>query len=58
MWWILWNRGGQGISPDVKTYNNGNATVGKRESTHQLDTLNTGGSIGTVVVFTATCEFG
>ena len=58
MWWIPWNSGGQGISPDVKTSNTGNAMVGRRESTHQLDTLNNGGSAGTRMVFTAIGEFG
>ena len=58
MWWIPWNSGGQGISPNVKTSDTGNAMVGQRESTHQLDTLNGGGSVGTGVVFTATDEFG
>ena len=58
MWWISWNCGGQGISRDVKTYDTGNAMVGEGESTHQLDTLNSGGSVGTRVVFTATSEFG
>ena len=58
MWWIPWNSGGQVISPNVKTSNTGNAMVGKRESTHQLDTLNSGGSLGIGVVFTAAGEFG
>ena len=31
--------------------------VGERESTHQLDTLNSGGSAGIGVVFTAIGEF-
>ena len=32
--------------------------VGQRESTHQLDTLNNVGMVGTEVVFTTTGEFG
>ena len=43
---------------DVKTYDIGNAMVGEGESTHQLDTLNSGGSAGTGVDFTTTGEFG
>ena len=46
------------MSRDVETYDAGNAMIIQRESTHQLDTLYSGGSAGTGVVFTATGEFG